>query len=207
MRTAKEKQIDIAKKLLSFFVALFGVTSIIATAILFTSEEGEFLGYGAKIVMSSSMEKNPNVNLDEYRIKNIEAGSLIVIQYVPVGDEQEWYDTLRIGDVLTFVYKTGGGKITIAHRIKAIEKIEKGYKITLAGDNSGLSTQMSTQIIYTADGNSENRITGKVVFCSYFLGQMISAISNPVFVLSIFLLLFAITVLRNYKKDPDRLLE
>ncbi len=205
MRKTKERQLEkaikILKKLLIFLIVLFGVSDMIIAAMAFSSENGLF-GYGAKIVLSSSMEKNSNVSVDEFQIKDIPVGSLIVIEYAPERYLQEWYDALQEGDVVTFVYKVVGGSITIVHRIKNIEKGENGYKITMAGDNS----DSTLQIIDTADIGSVNRITGKVIYCSSFLGKTIYMMSDPIFALTIFMVASAILIARAYNDDPDRLL-
>lgn len=207
MRKTKERQIEkavkIVRKLLIFLIVML-VSGMIIAAMAFSSEYGLF-GYGAKIVLSSSMEKNSNISVDQFQIKDIPVGSLIVIEYAPERSLQEWYDALREGDVLTYVYKAVGGSITIVHRIKSIEKSENGYRITMAGDNSN----SALQTIDTADIDSVNRITGKVIYCSGFLGRAIYFMKNPIFVLTIFSIAWAILIAGVYNDehdDPDRLL-
>lgn len=205
MKKTKEEQIDkaikIVKKLLIFLIVLFGVTGLIIAAMAFSSDDGLF-GYGAKIVLSSSMEKNPNVDVDEFQIKDIPVGSLIIIEYAPEKSLQEWYGALCEGDVLTFAYKAVGGSITIAHRIKSIEKSENGYKFTLAGDNNG----SALQVIDTADTDSVNRITGKVVFCSSFLGKTLYVLRNPLFAVTMILIASLVLTTRNCNDEPAPLL-
>ena len=103
---------------------------------------------------------------------------------------------------MTFVYKVGEGSITIVHRIKSIKKGENGYKITMAGDNS----DSALQTIDTADIGSVNRITGKVVYCSSFLGKTIYMAGDPIFILTIFFVASAMLIAGVYNDDPDRLL-
>ncbi len=45
-----------------------------------TGKSGLF-GYQARIVMSSSMEKNPQTDVENYAIRDIPAGSLILVRY------------------------------------------------------------------------------------------------------------------------------
>lgn len=171
-------------------------------AMIFSSEEDGIFGFGAKIVLSSSMEKNPNVSVDQYRIKEIPVGSLILFEYVPAGSAQEWYGALQEGDVLVFVYRAIEGRITIVHRIKYIEEGINGFRITLAGDNSD---NLSTQTIDTADKESGNRIIGKVVYSSYLLGTILCAIGDPIFAIAILFIVLATLTLRKRERNRARL--
>ena len=161
---------------------------------------GGLFGYGAKIVMSSSMEKNPSVNVEEEAIKDIPVRSLVVIELIPENEieRETFYRKLRVGDVLTFSYRAAGEGILITHRVQEIEKSGNGYRITLRGDNGTLA---GTQVIDTADKNSKNRIIGRVVYCSHALGVLICALREPPFIITVCAVLAAGILLNIRKKN------
>ena len=68
-----------------FPVAVFCVIILFtAFAVAVVSDERyNIFGYTLRIVMSSSMEKNPQTDVSNYRIKDIPPNSLIVIELVP----------------------------------------------------------------------------------------------------------------------------
>lgn len=185
-------------------IAVMIAFGISASAVLSDKNDFGLFGYGLRIVMSSSMEADSESEAGDYRIKNIRADSLIIIELVPNGleERQKWYAKLRKGDVLTFSYKIVGQSLTITHRIKEIEKDNDNYKITLAGDNVR-GEYASTQIIYTDDEGGKNRITGKVIYSSYFLGMMVGILKDPLFDAAI-IILFMTTVLSIKYKDERK---
>lgn len=158
-------------------VLLFIATGGVIMVLCLTGERGLF-GYQARIVMSSSMSKNQQVDAENYAIQDIPAGSLILIRLVPLGDRARgaFYASLKVGDILTFSYQVIGGNTVITHRIQCIEKRDGGYTITLCGDNG---THVGTQTIDTSDTQSPNRVIGKVVSKSYFLGVLTCILRQP----------------------------
>lgn len=206
MISTKERPIKKVTTIINNILILAVAGSCVFTVFLTIRASGNYnpTGYGLRIVMSSSMEKNPQVDVSEYRIKDIPAKSLILIQLVPRGREaaQKWYSELEKGDVLTFVYKIVGGSTTITHRVKDIEKTNDGYKITLAGDNVG--DEISTQIINTDDLSSGNRVIGKVIYKSYFLGFMVCALRDPNFVVALMMLILISSLSRAYVANMEK---
>lgn len=176
------KLLNIIIGLLLSVAALWCVATL--SAVLFSAYGGKLFGLEMRIILSSSMEKNPNFDVKNYRIKDIPAQSLILIELVPKNETkaQKWYAKLKEGDVLTFNYKIAGENVTITHRIRNIAFSESGYEIVLAGD-CGDGT--STQTIGTAD------IVGKVIFDSYFLGKIIYAMCSPISSVASALIIFA----------------
>ncbi len=158
-------------------VLLFMATGGVIMILCLTGEHGLF-GYQARIVMSSSMEKNPQTDVENYAIQDIPAGSMILIKLVPPDERAggAFYANLKAGDVLTFCYKIIGGSTVITHRIRRIERQSGGYVIVLCGDNG---THVGTQTIDTSVAQNPNRVIGKVVFVSRFLGVLFCIFRQP----------------------------
>ena len=103
---------------------------------------------------------------------------MIFIELVPEDENEanEWYKNLKEGDVLTFQY-TGMGVVT--HRIIEIEPNSTGgYEIDLMGDNRGDDGTAGVQTIITNNNDSANRVIGKVVGQSVFLGKAVTIIMS-----------------------------
>ena len=157
-------------------------------------------GYQARIVMSSSMETQAD---ETSAIWEIPAGSLILIRLVPMGEAArgKFYSDLEIGDVLTFSYKIVGENAVITHRIEHIEEHDGGYTIVLRG-NSG--TNAGTQTLDTSDSASFNRVIGKVVAKSRFLGVLFCTLKSPQ-CLVVFCLIVLAAMLMEALKFPGSL--
>ncbi len=166
--------------------------------IFFLTGESGLFGYQARIVMSSSMEKNPQADVESYAIRDIPAGSLILIRLLPqeAGARGAFYSSLKTGDVLTFSYKVIGGIAVITHRIRRIEREEGGYIIVLSGDNG---THAGTQTIDTSDTQSPNRVIGKVVFNSHFLGVLFCILRQPQCFVALCMAAFAAALMETLK--------
>lgn len=178
MKTTKERRCSVKRIFQIVIIAFLSVGAAgIFFAILLAGENGIF-GYGARLVMSSSME---NDGAEDYEIKEIPAGSLIFIKLLPPDGEKRdnFYASLRTGDVLTFVYPTVNGDVTITHRIQNVERSGAGYIFTLRGDRGA-----GEQVVDTEKG----RIVGKVVFCNHALGVCVLVLSDPLFLIACLLL-------------------
>ena len=141
----------------------------------------DIFGYQMRVVASDSMAKNENTDVSDYEIKHIPVRSMIFIKTVPedIGEAEEWYRALKVGDVLTFryVYTT---QVTITHRIVSIsEKDTGGFIIELSGDNKRSEDGQLTQTIDTSVADSSNYIIGKVTGSSYLLGVIMSLLMKP----------------------------
>ncbi len=180
-----------------FAVLALAAAGAVLALLLLTNDS--LFGYGARIVMSSSMEKDPDVNVEGEAIQDIPVRSLIVIELMPdrKNERDEFYRRLQIGDVLTFSYRAAGENIVITHRVREIERSGNGYRITLRGDNGTLA---GTQVIDTADADSENRIIGKVVYCSHVLGVFLCVLREPPFFITICAVIAAVILLSIRKK-------
>ena len=103
---------------------------------------------------------------------------LTLIRLLPQNENARsaFYADLKAGDVLTFSYKVIGGIAVVTHRIQRIERRDGGYTIVLSGDNG---THVGTQTIDTSDTQSPNRVIGKVVSKSLFLGVLLCTLRQP----------------------------
>lgn len=125
------------------------------------------------VVASGSMDGEKQ---EDYDIKTIPVKSLIAVDLIQDGKEDEFYSSLKKGDVLTFNYVSLNNE-TITHRIvEDPVQIENGvYKYILRGD---AVEETQTQILYS-DGRS-GEIIGKVKFVNLPLGQMYFFISSKI---------------------------
>ena len=125
-------------------------------------------GYQMRIVQSNSMEKCEETDVSEFEIRDIPVDSVIFIEVVPEENPEAWYESLKVGDVLTFRY-TYLREEVLTHRIVKISEREGGrYEITLRGDNKNSDLNTLEQTI------SEEQIIGKVVGQSHVLGLFMS---------------------------------
>lgn len=173
----------IGNVLMWLFLALCLVMLIFAI-VAKRSDDGavNLFGREMRIVMSPSMEKNENTDVSNFEIKDIPVRSLVITETVPEDEEkaEEWYDKLKVGDVLTFRYFLVQQE-TITHRIIAIDKLTYGYVITLRGDNA--SENEGEQVIYTDDRmnpHPSNFVIGRVVHVSVFFGNIIYILQQPI---------------------------
>ena len=147
-----------------------------------TDGAARIFGYQMRVVTSDSMAKSEYTDVSNYKIKDIPLRSMVFIKTVPQDAEKadQWYRSLREGDVLTFryVYTT---QITITHRITSIvEKETGGFLIELAGDNKNSETGQLVQIIDTSIPQNTNYVIGKVVGRAYLFGVILSFLMQPV---------------------------
>lgn len=142
----------------------------------------EVFGYQMRVVTSDSMAKCEHTDVSEYEIKHIPIRSMVFVRLMPTepAEAEEWYRSLRVGDVLTFryVYTT---QVTITHRITSItEKPTGGFVIELAGDNKNADGAQLYQVIDTSVPNSTNYVLGKVTGSAYLLGVLVSFLMQPI---------------------------
>ena len=147
-----------------FILACFSITTRITKGKIGNSQ---FL-----VVVSSSMDGEQQ----DYDIKTIPVKSLVKVELISKGKENEFYSSLKKGDVLTFNYLSYDNE-TITHRIvKDPVLMDDGiYSFTLRGDAVG---ENSTQTLYS-DGRT-GEILGKVTFVSLPLGQIYFFITSKV---------------------------
>ena len=142
----------------------------------------EIFGYQMRVVTSESMSKSEHTDVSEYEIKDIPLRSMVFIEVMPddPAKADEWYRSLKEGDVLTFRY-VYGTQVTITHRITSItEKETGGFIIELAGDNKSADNGQLYQTIDTSIPNNTNYVIGKVTATAYFFGVVMSFLMQPI---------------------------
>lgn len=146
-------------------------------------------GYEMRLIVSASMEKGEgSPDVSNYKIKHLKTKSMVFIKRVPEDEKkaQDWYASLKVGDVLTFRYVVGASQETVTHRLIEITPTENGFILRLQGDNRTSNASVATQTVYTsaADYPSQrenyNYIIGKVVGSSTALGYIVYAVKQPV---------------------------
>ena len=171
---------------LVLYILLYSLLVASALAVLFmlTSQKSEtgatqVFGYQLLTVGSASMESSPDTDVSNFEIKSIPEHSLVFVKTKPKDKSalDEWYSSLKIGDVLSFRYQYVQ-QVTVTHRITNITaNSDGGYLIELMGDNS----PDAFQIIDTSlDESGSNYIIGKVEGQSRLLGGFIYALRNPI---------------------------
>ena len=185
MNRAKIKKIGkIALDVLLYIFLAICLLSVILTVVSKRDSDGaaEIFGYQMRVVTSDSMSGSEFTDVSDYKIKDIPIRSMVFVKKMPEDPTRadEWYSSLKVGDVLTFryVYTT---QVTITHRITSItEKETGGFIIELEGDNKSTEDGQLTQIIDTSIPNNPNYIIGKVTGQAYLIGVLMSFLMQPV---------------------------
>lgn len=159
----------------AIFYTVLGLLSITAAFSITSKITGGRIGDSQfLVVISGSMDGERQ---EEYPIKTIPVKSLIKVDLIKDGHEEEFYSGLKKGDVLTFNYASLNNA-TITHRIiedPALLSDGTTYMIKLKGD---AVEDGNTQTLYS-DGRT-GEVIGKVSFVSLPLGQMYFFISSKV---------------------------
>ena len=184
MQKAKAKKISsiVLNVLLYVFLAICILSVFITVFSKRSNGAAEIFGYQMRIVTSNSMAECELTDVSGYEIKDIPIRSMIFIKMMPDDPSKadDWYRSLKVGDVLTFryVYST---QVTITHRITSItEKDSGGFIIELAGDNKNSDNGQLYQTIDTSIPNNTNYVIGKVTGQAYAFGVMLSFLMKPV---------------------------
>ena len=190
-KTVLQKILDVALTVIVVIVVIVAIFVLLVTITSKKSPDGaaNIFGYQMRTILTGSMEKckheDPSeecdhVDVSKYEIGHLPVDTMIFIELVPEDKDKanEWYKNLKEGDVLTFQY-AGMGVVT--HRIIEIEPNSTGgYEIDLMGDNRGDDGTAGVQTIITNNADSTNRVIGKVVGQSLFLGKAVTIIRKPV---------------------------
>ena len=197
--TIAKKVANIVLDVVVVAVLLLALFTIVVTVNAKKSQDKDvssIFGYQLRFVQSGSMEKCAYTDVSKYKVKSIKVKSCVFIKTAPTSEKEinEWYKTLKVGDVLTFQYNResaankgnydGDSKI-ITHRVIKIEKKEtgNGYIITLKGDyKSSKDNEPAEQVIDTEVDTpaTTTYIIGKVTGQSYLLGLCVYVLKKPV---------------------------
>ena len=205
MNKQKTKKIlSIALNVLLYIFLAICIFSVIITVISKKDADGaaELFGYQLRVVTSDSMDKCELTDVSNYDIGSIPVRSLVFVKTMPddPAKADEWYASLKVGDVLTFryVYTT---QVTITHRITSITpKDTGGYVIELAGDNKNSEDGQLTQVIDTSVPNNTNYVIGKVTGQAFLLGWLLSILKTPVGIICVIIVPCFIIILLEILK-------
>ncbi|MBR7161894.1 MAG: hypothetical protein IKD07_05715 [Clostridia bacterium] len=211
MKKAKMKKIgNIVLNVLTYAFLAICIFSVFLTVLSKKDTDGaaEIFGYQMRVVTSESMAKSEYTDTSSYDIKDIPLRSMVFIKLMPddPAKADEWYRSLREGDVLTFryVYTT---QITITHRISKIyEKDTGGFIIELTGDNKNSEEGQLTQIIDTSIPNNTNYVLGKVTGQAKFFGVIMTFLMQPIGLILVIILPCFIIILLEIVKISRALL-
>ncbi len=157
-------------KIVAIIIVVAVVIGGIGYIIHINGDSLDFSHTDAKIVVSGSMDGEPR----DYPIRTIPTGSMVVIHKV---DGDDFYPSLKIGDVLTFDYTHPVSKenMVVTHRIIEISESNGVYTYTLKGDSiADDPTNGSVQIVTSDSGD----VIGKVVGVSHWLGELVIFLST-----------------------------
>jgi len=206
MDKAKYKKIgNIVLNILLYIFLAICIFMLLITVLSKKDSDGaaNIFGYQMRVVTSDSMAKCEFTDVSGYKIKHIPIRSMVFVKTAPDDPEalDEWYRSLKKGDVLTFryVYTT---QVTITHRLVSdpIAKQGGGYILELAGDNISSESGQLRQTIDTSVPNNPDYVIGKVTATSYLIGLIISFLMQPLgIVLVIILPCFIIILLEVIK--------
>jgi len=171
---------------------IISILSVLVTVLAKRDADGaaELFGYQMRVVTSDSMGECELTDVSGFEIKSIPVGSMVFVEVMPSdpAEADEWYRSLKVGDVLTFryVYTT---QITITHRITSIEeKKTGGFVIELAGDNKNSEDGQLVQLIDTSVPNNTNYVIGKVTAHTYVFGLFMTFLTHPVGMVAVIIL-------------------
>ncbi len=193
MNKEKMKKIGniISNTVLYIFLAVC-ILSVILTVFSKKDADGaaEIFGYQMRVVTSDSMAECEYTDVSDFKIGSIPSRSMVFVRVMPddPAEADEWYRTLKVGDVLTFRY-VYTKQVTITHRIVSItEKETGGFIIELAGDNKNSEDGQLSQIIDTSVPNNTNYVIGKVTGQVYWLGFIMSFLMQPISIILLIIL-------------------
>lgn len=177
---------DIVRVISTIFVSVLAVictAMIIITIISPKGEDGasQIFGYELRIIESNSMEECEATDVSEFEFGSLKKNTMIAIALVPEREDEafDWYSGIEVGDVLTVRY-TYHKQVTITHRVTSIEQKPdgSGFIIHLQGDNVNSDATQLTQVIDTSDTEGRSYVIGKLIWRSYFVGSVVSALQR-----------------------------
>ena len=198
-------------------IGIFGVFFLFV--IVFASKSptgnssGSVFGFETRLVLSSSMEADKDFYKGkDYKIKSIEAGSVVFIKdcnYQNEAKKEKFYASLEAGDVVTYFSKVTN--VYVTHRIVEVQKTESDIIYTILGDNVYAETSITEKV-----NKNDNLIVGEVIGKSKSLGwiytnvfsnkiAMFFIIAVPCFVLAAYEGVKIVTIVKAEKKEKAAL--
>lgn len=187
-----KKVVSIVLDVIAGAFALFSIFVLILTVSMNNSNDGSATIFNTelRVVTSDSMEGDGSVDVSSYRIKSIPNKSCVFIDQIPTDKtkKDEWYSSIKVGDVLTYkyVYYMNGNtsdprQIITTHRVvEILEKGESDFVFTLQGDNSNpKDSYLAGQQTIDTSVDGWNYIIGKVKGQNYLLGATINSLKEP----------------------------
>ncbi len=152
------------------------VVAVLAYAHDRNGDSLDFSDTQVRIVISGSMDGEPR---EQYDIETIPIESMVFIREVPtdVREADDFYSSLRVGDVLTFNYTHPFSKefMVVTHRIIEIRSDGDGLTYILKGDSlADDPTNGSVQEVTSQSGD----VIGKVVGVAPWLGSLVVFLST-----------------------------
>lgn len=203
----KTKLKRIGKVVLDILLYIFLAICVVTLVLTITSKKdidgaSEIFGYQMRVISSDSMAECELTDVSEYEIGSLPLRSMIFVKVMPEDEAEadEWYRSLKVGDVLTFRY-VYTNQVTITHRIVSIEeKSTGGFIIRLEGDNKNSETDQLTQVIDTSVPDNPNYVIGKVTGQLFLLGFIVSLLRTPLGIIFIIIIPCFIIILLEVLK-------
>ncbi len=195
-----KKILDIFTTILTVIIVLSALMFVVLTLTSNKDSDGtsEIFNKQFRVITTNSMEKCDETDVSNYDIRSISVNDMVFIDLVPDNEEEalQWYEDLKIGDVLTFKY-VYTEQIVITHRLIDKEYFEEtnSYKLYLMGDNKNAEINLLTQVIDTSDKDCMNYVIGKVVGTSTLLGNIVNLFKNPKKLIPIVIIIIAIFII------------
>ncbi|MBE6632786.1 MAG: hypothetical protein E7620_00425 [Ruminococcaceae bacterium] len=197
-KTKIKKIVGIACNVLLYLFLAIAIISLVMSLIS-RDDSGDgtatLFGYQMRLIVSDSMGECEATDVSQYEIGSLPVRTMVFVETVPEdeAEAQEWYASLKKGDVLTFRY-TYTTQVTITHRIVDIYAKESGgYMITLEGDNRDSESELMQQVIDTS-ASGYNYVIGKVTGSSRVLGFFTSLLREPIALVLIIIVPCAIII-------------
>ncbi len=183
-----KKIINIILDVLFISFAAFAVVAIIFRSTTSNNKDGHSInGYQLRTVETGSMAENNHIDPETYKsysIHTLPVNSLIRIKEVKESSAEKFYEDLKVGDVLTFVYYTSingrQGQYVYTHRLIEKQPVTGGYRLILMGDAETISGGVQT--VYTNPLTAEQSLSyviGKVVWANHPIGEVVSFLKSP----------------------------
>ncbi len=165
------------KYFIALFLALIFICSIFRCIDIYI--EGSF-GFKFYQIVSNSMDGE----IDEFDIPSLSKDDFVI---VCKNINNNFYDNLAIGDVITYEYEI----VTVSHRIIQIMIEDNQYIIKTQGDNSD-----TYEMLYS----NEDIIHGKIIYNNSVIGKLINVLQDNIIVCIAILLPTILIMLIETKK-------